>query len=288
MLGIFAALGAASSWTYACFLWRQQTKYFSAIHINLIKNVIAFVIFSPIIITFDFKSNVKEIFILLISGYIGIALGDSFYITSLKKLGTRSTLTVESLSPLIATILGSFLLNEMLPIKVWFGIIIVSISLVGVAFQNTQLKTAEGYKHIDKYGFVFAFCSVLCAVIAAILSRLVLKNSILNPFQTTEIRLLGALMALLPFLRVDLSNKLQSLSLKNRFRLLIATILGTNIGILLQQYVFQILPVGVGWTLLSTSPLFSLFFLKAEGEKLNSKSLVLTATTILGVAVAFF
>ena len=121
------------SWTYACYLWRQQTKYFSASEINTIKNIIAFTIFSPVILTFDFKSNLTEILILLVSGIIGIAIGDTFYIRSLKILGTRRTLTVEAISPIIATILGSLLLNEMPTLKVWIGVVIVSVSLIGVA-----------------------------------------------------------------------------------------------------------------------------------------------------------
>ena len=133
MFGVVSAIGAAMSWTYACYLWRQQTKYFSAAEINTIKNIIAFTIFSPVILTFDFKSNLTEILILLVSGIIGIAIGDTFYIRSLKILGTRRTLTVEAISPIIATILGSLLLNEMPTLKVWIGVVIVSVSLIGVA-----------------------------------------------------------------------------------------------------------------------------------------------------------
>ena len=287
MLGIFSALGAACSWTYACSLWRQQTKYFSSIEINSIKNIIAFCIFSPVILTLDFNSNFKEIYLLLVSGFIGIAVGDSFYIASLKKLGTRRTLTFEAISPLLATILGSFLLNEKPQFKVWIGTLIVTFSLIGVASQRAKGEEFEDSIPSQNNGIFFALISVLCAVIAAILSRNVLINSNLNPFQTTEIRLLGSLIALLPFVRIDVYEKIKRLSFENKFRLFFATLLGTNLGILLQQNVFKILPIGLGWTLLSTSPAFSLLFAKSEGEKLNWKNLALTATTISGVAIAF-
>mgnify|MGYP000234622454 CR=1 FL=1 len=287
MFGIISALGAASSWTYACYLWRQQTKYFSAAQINITKNIIAFIIFFPVILTFNFESSVKDIFILFLSGIIGISIGDTFYIISLKKLGTRRTLTVEALSPIIATVLGSFFLKEILSFKVWIGIFIVSISLIGVAFQksiNTQHITLN---YDRKKGFVFAILSVLCAVTAAALSRYVLTNSDLNPFQTTEIRLLGSIIALLPFLRQRLTDSLKKLPLNNKFSLLYATFFGTNIGILLQQNVFKLLPIGLGWMLLSTSPVIALFFARAEGEEINWKSYLLTATTILGVGIVF-
>ena len=69
-------------------------------------------------------------------------------------------------------------------------------------------------------------------------------------------------------------------------KLFIATILGTNLGILLQQIVFKLLPIGIGWTLLSVSPVLSLAFAKFEGEKLNWKSVLLAFLTLLGVLIA--
>ncbi len=287
MLGILSALGAASSWTYACCLWRQQTRYFSAVHINLIKNIIAFCIFSPVILTFDFNSNLNEICILLVSGIIGITIGDSFYIISLKRIGTRRTLAVEALSPLISTVLGSFLLNEAPPLNLWCGAFIVSISLIGIACQDSILDEAYDSFRIKKDGFIFAFASVLCAVIAAILSRLVLVNSDLSPFQTTEIRLFGGFVALLPCVKSSFFREINNLPLRDKSKILYATFFGTNLGILLQQNVFKTLPIGLGWTLLSTSPIFSLFFAKVEGEKLKWETVAFTVTIVFGVAISF-
>tara|TARA_Y100001968_G_C19426246_1_gene754530 strand:+ start:665 stop:1531 length:867 start_codon:yes stop_codon:yes gene_type:complete len=287
LFGIFSALGATISWTYACYLWRKQTEYLSASQINITKNIIALIIFSPVILTFDFQSSLKEILILFLSGIIGISLGDTFYIIALKKLGTRRTLTVEAISPIIATLLGSLFLKENLPFKSWLGILIVSISLVGIALQKTKNNQGIIYTTDKKKGFIFAFLSVLCAVLAAALSRLVLINSDLNPLQTTEIRLFGSIIALIPFLRETLIDSLRKMPYKNKLSLLYATFLGTNIGILLQQNVFKLLPIGVGWTFLSASPVIALFFSRAEGEEVNWKTIILTVMTISGVCIVF-
>ena len=287
MFGIISALGAASSWTYACYLWRQQTQYLSAAQINITKNIIAFIIFFPVFLTFDFQSSIKDVFLLLLSGVIGISIGDTFYIISLKKLGTRRTLTIEALSPVIATILGAFFLKEMLSLKQLIGVLFVSISLVGVAIEKTKNTKNLILSNAIKEGYIFALLSVLCAVMAAALSRFVLLNSDLNPFQTTEIRLLGSIFALLPTLRKKLTDSFRKIPLNNKLSLLFATFLGTNIGILLQQNVFKLLPIGLGWTLLSTSPLMALFFARAEGEEVNLKTYVLTVTTVLGIGIVF-
>ncbi|AAQ00521.1 Permease of the drug/metabolite transporter, DMT superfamily [Prochlorococcus marinus subsp. marinus str. CCMP1375] len=223
----------------------------------------------------------------MLSGIIGIAIGDSLYITALKKIGTRKTLTVEATSPIIASLLGSFMLNEVLQLKVWIGVLIVTISLIGIASQNVDENNNFKFNSINQKGFFFAFLSVFCAVVAAALSRIVLLNSSLNPFQTTEIRLLGSVLALLLSVNLNLIRSIKELPPANKIRLFYATFLGTNLGILLQQNVFQSLPIGLGWTLLSTSPAISLLFARAEGEKVNWKSIVLTGTTILGVSIVF-
>tara|TARA_Y100001968_G_scaffold330508_1_gene382588 strand:- start:8852 stop:9718 length:867 start_codon:yes stop_codon:yes gene_type:complete len=287
LIGIFSALGAASAWTYASYLWTQQTKELSPSQINITKNIIACCIFSPFLFTLDVQISFKEIFILLLSGIIGISIGDTFYIISLKNLGTRRTLTVEALSPIFATLLGALFLQEILSIKVWLGVFIVSLSLIGVARKKTHNSQDNNFKTDKSKGFLFAFLSVLCAVIAATLSRFVLVNSNINPFQSTEIRLIGSIISLIPFMRKNYIYSIKKLSSNTKLTVLYATFLGTNIGILLQQNVFKTLPIGLGWTLLSTSPVIALFAAKAEGEKLDWETLILTITTMLGVILVF-
>ena len=124
MIGILSAFGAATSWTYACFIWRSQTKKYKSIDINLIKNIIAFLIFIPAFTTLSSTTELKNIFILLISGIIGIGLGDTFYLKSLQTIGTRKTLSVETLSPLMAALSGEIFINENLTTKSWVGVIL--------------------------------------------------------------------------------------------------------------------------------------------------------------------
>ena len=117
MIGIFSAFGAAISWTYACFIWRSQTVKYKSIDINLLKNIIAFLIFLPAFINISVLNDLKSIITLLFSGVIGIGLGDTFYIKSLHLIGTRRTLSIETLSPLLATLSGEIFINENLAFR---------------------------------------------------------------------------------------------------------------------------------------------------------------------------
>ena len=287
MIGILSAFGAAISWTYACFIWRSQTQKYKSIDINLIKNVIAFLVFIPAFINLSYAIELQYIFILLISGIIGIGLGDTFYLKSLQTIGTRKTLSIETLSPLIAALSGEIFINEKLTPKSWIGIIIVSISLFIILKQGNDFKD-RNYAFSEKNKlkiYAFPFLSILCAVLGGLFSRIVFLQSNLSPFLTTEIRLLGAILFLITLKGFKINFFLNKLEKKQQKRFLISIFLGTNIGILLQQIVFKTLPIGIGWALLSISPLISLFFAKYEEREITKNIIFFTCCLFFGLTL---
>ena len=193
MIGIISALWATISWTYACFIWRSQTEKFKSIDINLVKNIIAFLIFLPVFINISVLNDLKSIFTLLFSGVIGIGLGDTFYIKSLQLIGTRRTLSIETLSPLLAALSGEIFIDENLAFRSYIGIFIISISLFILLRQRTNLVVNNLTNITERNNlsvYIFPFFSVLCAVSGGLLSRKAFLESNLSPFQTTEIRYL--------------------------------------------------------------------------------------------------
>ena len=199
-LGIFSALGASLSWTYACFVWRSQTHHNSSLDINLLKNLFAFIFFAPVFFIFQDIVEFKFLILLLLSGVIGIGFGDTFYLKSLQLIGTRKTLSIEALSPIFAAFSGGLFINEYLSVKSWIGIVFVSISIIYILKNNNNLID-KNYNFYTNYfafrNYIYSFLSVICAVIGALLSRYVFLETNLNPLQTTEIRLLGALIFLI-------------------------------------------------------------------------------------------
>ncbi len=285
MIGFFAAISAVFSWTFACSIWRRESENLLPRQINIYKNVVASIFFLPVVLTISWFSDVFSIFVLMISGIVGISLGDTLYINSLKTIGTRKTLSFEALTPIIATTLGTLSINEIYPQKVWIGSLIVSFSLLMIVRQKTFKEEESRGKNI--LGILCALGSVLCAVLAALLSRLILISSTLTPLQTTEIRLLSASLFLFFIFKQDflylLNNR--SITKKNHSNLVLSTLLGTNCGILFQQIVFKFLPIGIGWTLLSLSPVFALFISKREGEVINKVTIFYSFLSFIGVAI---
>ena len=288
MIGIFSAFGATLSWTYACSIWRSQTNLYKPIEINFLKNVIAFIIFSPVIIFFNYSTNYKYLLLLLLSGIIGIGLGDTFYLKSLNLIGTRKTLSIEALSPLIAAIAGTLFIDENLNFKAWIGIGIVTGALAKIIRKKSYLldkdsKLVMSNNSLDKY--IYSLLSVFCAVIAALLSRFVLLESDLSPIFTTEIRLFGSIIFLCSFTKMKLKLFIYDFDKRAKRKFIISVLMGTNIGIFLQQVVFQSLPLGIGWTLLSTSPIISLFFTKKEEGLLTNEIIFTTFILFIGICL---
>ena len=288
MIGIFSAFGATLSWTYACSIWRSQTNLYKPIEINFLKNVIAFTIFSPVIIFFNYSTNYKYLLLLLLSGIIGIGLGDTFYLKSLNLIGTRKTLSIEALSPLIAAIAGTLFIDENLNFKAWIGIGIVTGALAKIIRKKSYLldkdsKLVMSNNSLDKY--IYSLLSVFCAVIAALLSRFVLLESDLSPIFTTEIRLFGSIIFLCSFTKMKLKLCIYDFDKRAKRKFIISVLMGTNIGIFLQQIVFQSLPLGIGWTLLSTSPIISLFFTKREEGILTNEVIFTTFILFIGISL---
>ena len=83
---------------------------------------------------------------------------------------------------------------------------------------------------------------------------------------------------------IELLNN-RSITKKKHLNLILSTLLGTNFGILFQQMVFKFLPIGIGWTLLSLSPVFALFISKREGDDINKLTIFYSFLSFFGVAI---
>ncbi len=291
MIGILSALGASIAWTISSSLWKQLTNKKHSIQLNTLKNTIATLLFLPIIFQLSWLKEFYSISILFISGSVGIAIGDTLYFSALRRIGTRKTLTMEATAPILASLLGAIFLEETISFRTWIGAIMVAISVVLIAQKNISEFThiSDAKSNINRSGILFAFGSIVCGVIGALISRSVLSQGSLMPLETSAVRILGAFLTLL-FISPSINKLVLQDVKKTNFNftlIILATLLGTNLGILLQQIAFQKLPVGLAVTCLSTSPVMAMFFAKREGDHIVRKDLLACLLSVLGVAVAF-
>ena len=276
MTGQFAALGAALAWTLASGLWRSLSHQGSALALNAWKNGMASLIFLPVLVSLPWLDNRDAVPWLFLSGVVGIAAGDSFYLAALRRLGTRRTLTVEALGPVLASVGSVVLMGEALSPQAWVGAAMVTTAVVLVAGSSVDLSR-------DRAGLALALMAVICGLVGAFLAREVLSTTALTPLQTASVRLCGGWLGLVPLLLHRAEAALPSIRAKPG-RVLLATLLGTNLGILLQQMVFQQMAVGPGVTLMSTAPVMALLIGRFEGDPIQPRGVAAALLAVAGVA----
>ena len=276
MTGQFAALGAALAWTLASGLWRSLSHQGSALALNAWKNGMASLIFLPVLVSLPWLDNRDAVPWLFLSGVVGIAAGDSFYLAALRRLGTRRTLTVEALGPVLASVGSVVLMGEALSPQAWVGAAMVTTAVVLVAGSSVDLSR-------DRAGLALALMAVICGLVGAFLAREVLSTTALTPLQTASVRLCGGWLGLVPLLPHRAEAAPPSIRAR-RGRVLLATLLGTNLGILLQQMVFQQMAVGPGVTLMSTAPVMALLIGRFEGDPIQPRGVAAALLAVAGVA----
>ena len=236
----------------------------------------ASLIFLPVLVSLPWLDNRDAVPWLLLSGVVGIAAGDSFYLAALRRLGTRRTLTVEALGPVLASVGSVVLMGEALSPQAWVGAAMVTTAVALVAGSSVDLSR-------DRAGLALALMAVICGLVGAFLAREVLSTTALTPLQTASVRLCGGWLGLVPLLRPRAEAALPWLRAR-RGRVLLATLLGTNLGILLQQMVFQQMAVGPGVTLMSTAPVMALVIGRFEGDPIQPRGVAAALLAVAGVA----
>jgi drug/metabolite transporter (DMT)-like permease len=292
LTGVAAALGAALCWTLASGLWRRLPTSLGAAELNLLKNLLALGLLAPLLLWQFGHSPVppaipaQALALLIASGVLGIAAGDSFYFGALRRIGTRRTLTIDAGGPAVTAAAGALWLAEMPRPAQWLGIGLISLAVLLAALQRPAGSTPTRRQLV---GVCQALAAVACGVGGALLARSVLRADALTPLSAAGLRLLGgslALMPLAPHLLLRLVRPPQPRPLGRRWPLaLVATLLGTSCGIALQQLALSRLPAGLAVALLATAPVLALPLGHWEGDRPGLAGVAAAALALLGVVL---
>jgi drug/metabolite transporter (DMT)-like permease len=279
-----AALAAALCWTLASLIWRRIPTSLSGGQLNLLKNLIALSLQLPLLALIPWRGETRSLLLLALSGAIGIAAGDSLFFAALRRLGTRRTLTVDSGGPAVSAVAGVVLLGEVPRLEQWLGIGLISLAVLLVARQKPP--AAAGSQAADRLVLLLALGAVLCGVSGALLSRAALAGGGIAPLQAATVRLLAATVVLLPLLPgLPRPGRRPRLALRRWPWLLLATLLGTSVGLQLQQWALAGLPGGLAVALLSTAPVMAVPLAGLEGDRPGAVGALAALAALLGVSL---
>lgn len=289
--GEIAALAAAFLWAVSSVVYGILGQKIPPLKLNLSKGIVAIALIGiTLLLRGELFSqlNLLAIALLLLSGVIGIGLGDTAYFSALNSLGARQTLLISTLSPPISALLALIFLRELLGANAWYGILM---TIGGVAWVISERTPSLSANISPVRGIVWAILAALTNAIGAVLSRYALVETDISPLWSTLLRLIGGtliIVLLLPFARDRNNERQQPLASVKIVSTIVVTSLGsTYLGIWLQQTALKFSATGIAQTLLATSPVFVIPLAAWMGENISLRAILGVLIAIVGISLLF-
>jgi len=235
--------------------------------------------------------TINEIIVLIVSGIIGIAVGDTTYFRAVQMIGARRALALLTLAPPLAALISLFFLGEKLPVQTWFGIILTAGGVMWVVTENSREEESVIVKQHILPGITLGVVSAFCQAAGVVMTRSVLIETNLSALQSTVIRLVPALALLAMLIKLFSKNRIKTNKVTHDKRLIglifLSSFIGAYFCLWLQQIAIANAPAGIVQTLISTSPIFILPMLAIRGEKISFRAIVGAIVAIFGITLVF-
>lgn len=288
--GEFAAVGAAFIWAVASVIYVGLGKQMPPLVLNFTKSTIAIgLILLTLGLQGDFPAlDPYSLSLLLLSGAIGIGLGDTAFFASLNTIGARRTLLLEALAPPLTALLAALFLQEQLGLTACLGIALTVSGVAWVVIERTSEEN-QAYAHPLR-GIVFGLMAALAQASGSVLSRSALMASEISPLWSALTRLVGGVVILSMLLLGQPRLWQGFVPLRSaRFWLIltVASFAGTYLGIWLQQTALKYTQAGIAQSLIAISPLFAIPLAIALGERVSLRAILGVVIALIGVWLLF-
>ncbi|MEM9772372.1 MAG: DMT family transporter [Cyanobacteria bacterium P01_D01_bin.73] len=310
-LGIAAALTAAFCWAIATRLFGTLSGNFSPAWLNCAKGAIAITLLlltlgaRSLLSRADFLSlQTADMGFLALSGALGIGVGDTAYFGSLNRLGPRLSLLLEAGAPVVTASLAWMFLKEELTAITLLGMAIAVGGITWTLAEQTAASSALTNSRTKLQGVICGVVAALAQAGSAVIARATLVSGDVDPLESALVRLVAGsalALAIATIAQLFKSSKPSNLSpkqtdtpsssLKNLlslnagFRLVLATFLGTFLGIWLQQTALKYTLAGIAQTCLAATPLFILPVLYFTGERFSKRAIAGSLVTVVGIVI---
>jgi len=280
--GELAAIGAAIIWSATSIIFTSAGKISTPVATNAFKTVLGTVLFA---LTLWIRSGsplpagvgAHDFIMLVLSGLIGLSIGDSLLFKGFVTMGTRKAMLVFSLNPVMGATGGYFFLGERLG---WMAILGMAVALAGVTMVIGEKRKAVAPDGLtppavigrNRRAFVPSparralVIGALCALGAGLgqsAGAIIAKSSLerVDTLTATYIRMAAGAFGLVVLGLV--TGKLRHWTLmivhgRLLAKLTLASLFGPFIGVYLMILSIDLAPTGVALTLLSTCPIWLL------------------------------
>ncbi len=295
MIGELAALGAAISWAIAPILYRQALTNIKPISANIVRCATnAGVLFAILILSGLFGAltslPTETIIVVVVSGVIGLGIGDTLYMIGLKQAGISRAVPLAATYPLFALIWSTVLLHQpLLPIEVLgAGIILCGIWLL------SRERNAEGTSLKTKLVFSGIVVSLVTAIVWSVSITLMevatcSVSTLSGNYAMITLRIASVavfFMMLAPFL--DRQRGFLKMKRGTILVMCVGGLVANGVGWLLMNYSFLNSSVASAVPISSTSPLFAAVagFMLFQ-EKMTARAVLGAIAIVVGICLIF-
>lgn len=256
----FAALAAALTWAFAGIVSANPSKALGALAFNRIRMVMVFAMLAGwTLISGGWTSLSSAIaWPLILSGFIGIFIGDTALFLTMNRLGPRRTAVLFSLNAPLSVVLGWFVLGEALQPVVLLG---VAITIIGVMLaiiygkRKDQLHQWESITGALWVGVLLGLLAALSQAVGALIARPIMETGV-DPVAASMVRVGVAALCLLAIgfyphkaLRPQTKFTIPLIS-----QVALSGLLGMGVGMTLLLFALRGGEVGIITTLSATTP----------------------------------
>ncbi|ARV58959.1 EamA family transporter [Nostocales cyanobacterium HT-58-2] len=292
--GEMAALSAACLWAVASVIYGRLGERIPPLQLNLMKGIVAIAfLLLTILISGDIFPSIPPVplCLILLSGFIGVCLGDTAFLAAINFIGARRVLVIGTLAPPITAVLAQVFLQEKLNLNAWCGILLTILGVAWVVTERVPNSSESPSTHLWQ-GICFSLLAAIANATGGVLSRAALANTSISPLWAALLRLMAAVFFLLiwVFYRKQHTRPIQLKVLPSRVILaaIFAAFSGTYLGIWLQQTAIKFTVAGIAFTLLQTSPLFVIPIAIWMGEKVSVRAIAGVLVAIVGIGLLFY
>ncbi|MBH8551728.1 EamA family transporter [Nostocaceae cyanobacterium CENA357] len=293
--GEVAALSAACLWAIASVVYGLLGQRIPPLQLNLIKGVIAIALLVlTIVITSESLPNLTfaPTCLLILSGAVGIGLGDTAFLAAINYLGARRVLLIGTLSPPITAIAAMIFLQEQLNFRAWCGILLTILGVAWVVTERVPGTNNHSAMHIWR-GIGFGLLAAFTNATGAILSRAAFATTSISPLWAALLRLSAGVLVILICILFSKGRETKVFypywqSWRVILTSLFAAFCGTYLGIWLQQTAIKFTAAGIAITLMQTSPLFVIPIAICMGEKVSWRAIAGVIIAIAGIGLLFY
>jgi len=291
--GEIAAIGTAICWAITSTSFEDAGKRIGSFNLNLIRLLFGFLFLT----TYNFFSRgyllpmdaSSDAWLwLLLSGIVGIVLGDLLLFEAFVRIGARISMLIYASVPPLSGIIAYIFLGDSMTFLEILGMMIVLFGIAMVILDGGKKGEKIKFSH-PVIGILLAFGGALGQSAGYIIGKYGLGDY--DPFAATQIRLIAGIISftLLFTLKGQWPSFIQVLKSPKQLKsTVIGSFFGPFLGISLSLFAVQRINPGVASTLISITPILLIpYVVIVKKEKVALKEVIGSIVAVIGLAILF-